>query len=304
MVIANPLYDTAFKGLIKDLDVAKALIGTLLDTEVLEVQPFVTEYVMPMEENDERPRCVRLDYTAIIKDKNGKTQNVLVEVQKASGADLVSRFRQYLAVAGYMRKPEVNLETNEKNHLPIITIYFLGFKLDNIPTPCLKVSRQYVDMLQNKVLQTKEKFVELLTHDSIVIQTPRINTDGEPKTELEKLLSVFEQKNFLDENQSTLNYNYSFDNDFRKKMIDVLHYISSDPEERKKLDGEAYWHKIFEDTTGELLKAQEKIKMLEDKDREAQKEKSANAKEMKNDGMPIEKIAKFTGFSVQEIEEM
>jgi hypothetical protein len=315
MIIANPLYDTAFKGLIKNIDVAKELIGTLLDTEVLQLEPFVTEYVMPMKKEDTRPKCVRLDYAAIIKNKNGEEQNILIEIQKASGADVVSRFRSYLSVAGYMKNPEQTeqekLEQKKADPLPIVTIYFLGFKLDNITTPCLKVERQYIDMLENKVLQTKEKFVELLTHDSIIIQAPRINTTDEPKTKLEKLLSIFEQKNFADSRQSTIRYDYSFDDDFRKDMIDVLHYISCDPEERKKLDNEAYWHEVFDNSVGELMRAQDKINEQEDKIneqedkiKELQNKNRESAKEMKFDGMPIEKIAKFTGLSAEEIEKL
>jgi hypothetical protein len=133
-------------------------------------------------------------------------------------------------------------------------------------------------MLDGKVLNTKEKFVELLTHNSVIVQTPWINTASEPKTELEKLLSVFEQKNFLDDDQSTINYNYSYSDDWLKKMIDVLHYISSDPERRAELDNEAYWHREFENTTGRLLKMEDENKELKnalaDKDVEIERLKA------------------------------
>ncbi|MCL1947798.1 MAG: hypothetical protein FWF51_11730, partial [Chitinivibrionia bacterium] len=159
----------------------------------------MTEHIKPMAQDDKRPKCFRVDYAALIKNEKGEEQKILIEVQKASGADNIMRFRQYLAVAGYMKK-------EEESALPIVTIYFLGFNLENVHTSCLKVSRQYVDMLENKVLETKEKFVELLTHDSVIIQVPRIKTFETPKTELEKILSVFEQKDFADENETTMDY--------------------------------------------------------------------------------------------------
>jgi predicted transposase YdaD len=312
MIIANPLYDTAFKKLINDPDVAKALIGTLLETEVLKVEPRVTEHIKPMAQDDKRPKCFRVDYAALIKNEKGEEQKILIEVQKASGADNIMRFRQYLAVAGYMKK-------EEESALPIVTIYFLGFKLENVHTSCLKVARQYVDMLENKVLETKEKFVELLTHDSVIIQVPRIKTFETPKTELEKILSVFEQKDFADENETTMDYKYPVeDDDNLKKMVGILNYISSNPEERKEMDNEAYWHWHDENTVGKLLKVQEELeekdkkleekdKKLEEKDKkleEMQKKALEVAKKMKQRGIPAEEVAELTGLTASEIENL
>ncbi|GHV14031.1 hypothetical protein AGMMS49938_09470 [Fibrobacterales bacterium] len=96
----------------------------------------------------------------------------------------------------------------EESIVPVMTIYFLGFNLGNVKTPCLKVARNYVDMLNNKILDTKEKFVELLTHDSYIIQATRIKIDGQPKSKLEKILSIFEQRNFADDKEETLTYDY------------------------------------------------------------------------------------------------
>jgi hypothetical protein len=298
MIIANPLYDTAFKGLISDHEVAKVLIGTLLQTEVLKVEPMVTEHIKPMKDDDLRPKCLRLDYAALIKNEKGEEQKILIEVQKATGAENILRFREYLAVAGYMKKDE------EESPLPIVTIYFLGFKLENVPTPCLKVARQYVDMLENKVLQTKEKFVELLTHDSFVIQTPRINTIENPKTELEKILSVFEQRNFVDGKETAINYTHPVEDGSLKKMINILQYIYTDPEERKKMDEEAYWNTHDENTTGVLWKAQEELKRAREDLEEAQQKNKNIAKELKLDGMPVEKISKLTGLTIEEIEKL
>jgi hypothetical protein len=50
-------------------------------------------------------------------------------------------------------------------------------------------------MVYNKLIETKAAFIEKLTHNSYVIQTKKI-TDERYSTKLDKLLSVFEQKNF------------------------------------------------------------------------------------------------------------
>jgi len=253
MIIANPIYDTAFKELIKDPDVAKAIIGTLLETEVLDVKLTVTERNRPMAPDDKFPRTLRLDYCAVIRNDKGEEQQILIEIQKATGAENILRFREYLAVAGYMPKKE------EKTQLPIVTVYFLGFKLKNVPTPCLKVARQYVDMLENKVLHTKEKFVELLTHDSFVIQTPRINTNGNPKTVLERILSVFEQKDFFDDQKISIDYKYPVENGSLRAMIARLQYVYTDADARKKMDEEAYWNRYEECNSGSILKLLDKL---------------------------------------------
>jgi len=308
MIIANPLYDTAFKGLISDHDVAKALIGTLLGTEVLKVEPRVTEHIKPVKEDDKRPKCLRLDYAAIIKNEKGEERKILIEVQKATGADNIWRFRQYLAVAGYLKK------TEDESPLPIVTIYFLGFKLENVTTPCLKVARQYVDMLENKVLQTKEKFVELLTHDSFIIQTPRINTTASPKTELERILSIFEQRNFVNGDETAIDYKYPVEDESVKKMIKVLQYIYTDADERKKMDEEAYWNFHDENTIGKLLKTEEELEKVRRENKElaakgkaegkAEGKKQSTlkiAKNMKSLGIPPDQISLATELTIDEI---
>jgi hypothetical protein len=256
-----------------------------------------------MGESDKFPRSIRLDYCATILNEAGERQQILIEIQKSTGAENILRFREYLALAGYKPKLE------EKGPLPIITIYFLGFRLENVPTPCLKVARQYVDMLENKVLETKEKFVELLTHDSFVIQAPRIKTNERPKTELEKILSIFEQKDFADDNETTINYKYPIGDDYLKRILDILHYIGTDPEERKKLDNEAYWLRYETYNSGLVLKLQdqltEKDQELTEKDQkltEALQRNQNIAKELKLEGMPLEKISKLTGLTEIEIE--
>jgi hypothetical protein len=115
MIIANPLYDTAFKGLAQDPDVAKAIIETLLETEVLEVQLGATEYNKRMQEDDKRPRYLRMDYLAVIRTKGGEAQKILIEMQKASGSENILRFREYVATAGYMPK------SKDETPFPVVT---------------------------------------------------------------------------------------------------------------------------------------------------------------------------------------
>jgi len=171
--------------------------------------------------------------------------------------------------------------------------------------------------------------VELLTHDSYIIQAPRINIDKKPRTRLENILSIFEQKNFVGNQEETINYKYQIDDSAVKKMADVLHYIGTDPDERKVLEEEAYWKRYDYHTVGALMRkddelakkdrelAEAKQQAEEAKRREEEARRQAEeanrqkedlmrkfAVNLKIDGTPVPKIAKLTGFSEKEIEKL
>ena len=317
MNYANPIYDTAFKGLIRDEEIAKEIIGTLLKTEVIDVDLNITEWNKPMTEADGLPRSVRLDYCATILNEAGEKQQILIEVQKTSQPDDILRFRNYLAVAGYGAKPVL-----KNSPLPIVTFYFLGFKLDNIDTPCLKVARHYEDMMEDRVLETKEAFVELLTHDSYIIQIPRIKNEEQPQSKLAKILSIFEQRQVDD---ITLFYRFPIEDEYIKKMIGNLQYIILDPVKRQEMDNEVYWYrhddmlsgellrKVGELTRieGELLKKDDELLKKDDellkKDDELLKKSKQlheSAQRLKNLGISLEEIAQLTGLSVNEIDKL
>ena len=295
MIIANPLYDTAFKSLVSDKDVAKAIIGALLETEILEVDVQPTEFIKPKDDN-KLPHSIRIDFCVKIKNSSGEVQKILIEIQKATGAGAVYRFREYLALAGYRPK------SSEKEQLPIITIYFLGFELENIPTSCLHVSRQYIDMHSKSVINAKEQFVELLTHDSYIIQVPRINTGEKPTTKLETVLSVFEQEDKkITLTEITMNYKYKINDDYQKKMIDILQYVGADPSTIKKLENERYWLIDEDFREGEILR---KDKLIAEKDKAITEQAKTIANTviaLKNNGMSLEKIAEITKLSIDEI---
>jgi hypothetical protein len=306
MIIANPLYDTAFKKLIGDPEIASAVIETLLETKVVDIALTPTELSKTMTKEDQTLRFLRIDYSATIRDKNGEEQKILIEMQKAKSADDVLRFRKYLAIAGYLPK------SDNETPIPVVTIYFLGFKLQHVETPCLKVSRQYIDMLNNTVLETKEKFVELLTHDSYIIQAERINVDKKVRTKLENILSVFEQKNVVKGQKGIIDYIYPIDDSTVKKMVDVLHYISTNPEERQELDNDMDWESHEYHTTGKVVRLQdelaEKDRTIAEKDRELTdaKQQAENAKRifvlnMHNEGLSIETIVKVSKLTETEV---
>jgi hypothetical protein len=199
MLIANPLYDVVFKYLLDDNKVAKLFIGAILDVEVTELEFKPQEIPMlfsKIEENEEtRPefKVLRIDFKAQITYPDGTSMLVLIELQKAKrDADLM-RFRKYLGAQYIDPNNSITVE-GVKKPLPIITIYFLGYNLRNFEQiPIIRVKRQYIDNHNQEVLQQREPFVEVLTHDSIVIQLPQIKQKR--RNELEEILSIFELQN-------------------------------------------------------------------------------------------------------------
>jgi hypothetical protein len=289
MIIANPIYDVVFKRLMENEKVAKFFIGTLLDQtiESIEVKPQEYTYKGELEtaqgikNAEERIRerfsiwVYRLDFIATIKTDTGEYKKVLVEIQKAKNPIDLMRFRNYLAEQ-YKKEDKIN---NENVVLPITTIYILGFNLPEIDTPCLKVERNYKDLINKTTLLQKSEFVEKLTHDSFVVQVERI-TDRY-QTRLDKLLSVFEQRNFADDKEITKDFTHEPDIDELKTMTDILHYVGTDPKERKQIEIEQEARRTIESMFESYQKQlAEKNNALNEKDR-ALNEKDRLIEELK-----------------------
>ncbi|TAE35111.1 MAG: hypothetical protein EAY66_09905, partial [Sphingobacteriales bacterium] len=106
--------------------------------------------------------------------------------------------------------------------------------LPEIKGACIKVERNYRDLISKKIIDTKSDFVEKLTHDSYIVQVGRIT--NRYQTRLDKLLSVFEQTNFLDDTKITKEFKHDTDIEEVKIITDILHYSGTDPVEKKKLE--------------------------------------------------------------------
>lgn len=244
--------------------VAKFFIGTLLEQQIetVEVKPQEFTYTDQLA----GLAVFRLDFIATIKTETGEYKKVLIEIQKAKNQIDLMRFRRYLGEQ-YKKEDKVN---SENHALPITTIYILGFTLPEIETACIRVERNYKDLINKTVIEKKSDFVEKLTHDSYIVQVDRI-TDRY-QTSLDKLLSVFEQSNFVDDRKITKQFSHPTDNEEVKIMTDILHHSGTNPEERKRIEDEQEaWRTVnamFADKEKELRKAlDEKDKALDEKDK-------------------------------------
>ena len=192
MKIVNPLYDKAFKYLMDNEPIARKILSVIIEQEIisLESKPQETPVVI----KGTKISIPRFDFKAIILTKNGERYATLIEVQKSRSPNPVPRFRGYLG-QNYLAVQDYIDETGEpqKGHLPIISIYILGYKLgtDEYNSPGILVNNTVINAITKEPIKNKHKFVKLLTHPCYILQVERLKK--ERKSRLEKLLSLFDQ---------------------------------------------------------------------------------------------------------------
>jgi len=284
MIIANPIYDVVFKYLLEDVEIARELLSTILGEEIqsLELKPQETA----TEKSGGGISILRFDFKAIIKNKSGELHKVLIELQKAKKAFDVMRFRRYLG-DNYRKEDDVinDKGESEKRPLPIISIYFLGFPLDNIHAGVVKINREYRDVVTQEILEIKEDFVELLTHDSYLIQARKLPRQA--RTKLERILQVFSPIYQTTNDQHQLDFQGDTNDPLIKKMLDRLGRAIASEEIRDNMDLEDELDRIFDREMKKL--AAEKDEIIAEKDQLLIEEKKRAEDEKKRAEEEIQK---------------
>jgi len=295
MIIANPIYDVAFKRLLENNRVAKFLVGTILDCKVIDLKHIVQEHTKF--DDAGRLTLYRMDFSATIETKEEERKQVIIEMQKAKSLGDVYRFREYLG-GEYV-----------KSKLPIIAIYILGFNL-SVDTPAFVACPDYEDLQTKKKLVIHDDFVEHLTHKSYFVQAKRIKQSV--NTKLDMLLSIFGQENFVSADKTVKSFPAEVECPEIKEVLDILHYVAVDEKARKELDEEIYYQNYVESMFGEKDRklAEYKVKFEElGKEREESDKKLADiqqktAKQLKRAGVSVKEIAESTGMSPEEIDKI
>ncbi|MCX6580295.1 MAG: hypothetical protein NT166_08925 [Candidatus Aminicenantes bacterium] len=209
-----------------------------------------------------------LDFIAKIRLKQGGCKNVLIELQKSNLAYDILRFRRYLGKK-YTQPDEVLLEdgTVTQEALPIITIYFLGFNLDGHLPAVIKVNRKYIDLLGGNEITEKNDFIERLTHDSYVIQVKRL--DLKMQTELEYVLSVFKQENFIENMRRRVKrYDFEPQDELMRLILRQLEKAAGDNKLLEQLEIEELADLELENAFGDMKRQLlQKDKELEEKEK-------------------------------------
>ena len=214
---------------------------------------------------------MRLDFKAKIRLKNGEQVLVLIELQKAKVLSEIGRFRRYLGSQYIDKKNLIESDKKEVTGIPIISIYLLGYDLNNCKeTPIINVKRSYIDNYTQNILLEKEAFIESLTHDSVVIQVPVLKRFRRNK--LEKLLNIFSLATDVEQSFDSLDfpqeYNRILDRLSHAFMDEIL--LESAISEKEYLD--EYMKKI---ATSE----DEKQQAIEREKEAIKREKEANERE-------------------------
>jgi hypothetical protein len=241
IVIANPIYDTIFKFLLEDLSIAKELIATIIDEDILTIEVKPQENTTSL--NERSLTVYRLDFLAEIKTSSGQ-KKVLIELQKAKLVTDIMRFRRYLG------------EQYKKDELPIITIYFLGYTFEESLPAMIQVSRSITDRLTNETSsKISHPFIDSLTHDSFIIQIPKLKLKLQNK--LERVLSIFGES-YHKERTHIVEYDIPIEDDLQKRITGRLNYAVTDDKLKRQID-------LEEEVLLELQNLERKV---DDKDKE------------------------------------
>ena len=260
MTIANPIYDIVFKYLMEDLDIAKGLLSTILNVEIIELSFRPQETISENPQDTKTIRVYRIDFAAIIKQTDGQTKKVLIELQKTKRNTNAIRFRRYLGENYQKEDTIIDINGKErKRPLEIITIYLLGFSLNKTLTAVLHSKPCFRDLVNDESAEYAhgEEFIKLLTHESYFIQIPRL---VEPtKTRIEKVLSVFNQT-FKSSDEHALNYELTDDDPLLNKMVNRLTRAIADEEMRRKMNVEDEIEREFAEFQDTIEQKDEEIK--------------------------------------------
>ena len=299
--VANPIYDSVFKYIMEDERIAKTILSALLKKEVVHVTVRPHEYCNTTRDT---LSMFRIDFAATVREKEGneiKDRIVLIELQKTWLNTETLRFRQYLG-AQYNNKNNIR-EADEKGFAyPMVAVYLLGHKVGNIKEPIVYVNHDVFDYNGNVVAEgNTEPFVESLTHNSIIVQIPRLQ--GNVNNRLEKVLSVFDQTNVEGDTQQVLKIDedkYADDND----MMYVLHKLTAaaaNSEMRQDMNVEDEFYKAIEDRDTAIMQ-RDKILKEQSEQLSQQSEQLKNmAKALSASGLSNEQISQMTGMSVAEV---
>ncbi len=289
---------------------AKKVLSVILDVEIEEVKLEHQETVLPYERTI--LTLFRLDFKALIKEADGTRKTVLIELQKSKFSTDIQRFRNYLGSA-YLAKPVdlQNIVEEPKAEFiapyPIITIYILGYNLDDLPYMAVTVNRDIVNSVNNEKIEVKSFFIEHLTHQSHIIQVRRL--PKKRRTRLEKFLVFFNQAWCTEDG-------YIIDlQEIPREFLDIARYLQGpllDETFRRNLLAENQLDQIFEQQEKKYLK---KIAEVEQNEKEPRirEEEERRQKEaitlklaylMKKSGATPDDIIKETGLSAEKINDL
>ena len=321
MRVLDPSFDTAFKYLMQDIDIARDLISLIIEETIVKLYPAPQETTSTQLNIKFSTLALQhLDYVAIIEtiDSEGKPQHqkVMIELQKSPFKPEISRFRLYLAEK-YRTKSSVpppkakpatkeTPETTEEDlrFLPIKTIYLIEETFNDKLPSILKRTGLYYNVLDKNYYEGKrDEFVELLNHDSWFIQLKLVPHDLQQR--IVQVLSVFTG---WYRDPGDLRFIDYPDENLREMKDKLLHRIlkrmlAAAGDEKLKLEVtleleyENYYEKMLKDTA----EAQQREAEAQQREAEARQKLINRVKKLHEKGMSNEDIAELTSETIENI---
>ena len=304
--IANPIYDVVFKYLMEDERVVKILLSALLKKTVVEVEMRKHEY-----SNVQRDKIsmFRIDFGAKVREEDGSIRLVLIELQKTWLETETLRFRQYLG-AQYAN-PDNMLKDDEhiSQGIPMVAVYLLGHRVGDIEEPVLYVKHESYDYEGNVVTKgLPDPFVESLTHNSILVQIPRLH--GHVNNRLEEILSIFDQTRKNRDNRQVIDINEADYADDAEMML-IIHRLlaaAADAQVRQDMNAEEIYLQPIEDRDTAIMQRDKQLAEKEEQfaEKEEQLVQSRSvifdlARHLKVSGQSVAQIAALTKLTEEEI---
>jgi hypothetical protein len=293
MLIANPLYDTVFKYLMEDLDIARELLSLILNTEIISLSVKPQEITMEYTTSDKTTiNIYRLDFVAVFKQPNGKTKKALIELQKSKRTTDIMRFRRYLG-ENYQREDVVTENGLEvPKPLEIITIYLLGFILDDVPVAIMQVKNKFVNAVTGEALlyEPRDQFVRLLNHESYTIQIPLLTPNTKNKVEL--TLDIFNQR-YKTADRHILDYGGTQETPLLNKIVHRLTRAIADEQMRKKMDIEDDLDSKFQDLDSQIQKYRQELQSQKQELQSQKQELQSQKQELQDKDKEIAALKKL-----------
>ena len=253
MKIANPIYDIVFKYLMEDERIARTILSALLKVEVVKVEVRPHEY---SDDNRDTLSVFRIDFGATVLDEAGREKLILIELQKTWIETETLRFRQYLGV--HYSNPK-NMR-KDGFALPMVAVYLLGHRVGDIQEPVLYVNHRSLDYDGNVVTTgLPNPFVDSLTHNSIIVQIPRLH--GRINNRLDMVLSIFDQsyKDADDDHILCIDDScYGGDADM-ERILHRLTMAAADADMRHRMNVEDEYYSAIEKRDTEILMRDKQI---------------------------------------------
>lgn len=290
--IANPIYDSVFKYLMEDERIARTILSALLKKEVVGIEVRPHEY---SNQTHDTISMFRIDFSARVRESDGKEHLILIELQKTWLETETLRFRQYLG-AQYSDKRNIRKDSPQGFAIPMVTIYLLGHRLGDVDVPVVYVGHRSYDYDGNEVTKgMPDPFIESLVHNSIIVQIPLLH--GQINNRLDKVLSVFDQTkaDADDPHVLKLDEDRYLGDDNMEYILRRLTAAAADSDMRQDMNVEDEYFSVLENRDTAIMLRDKEITEQRQKISEQSSQIRSLALALREKGMTLEQISQLTG---------